>query len=253
MKLKLFLSSILITLTTVGLVWSQQGGGIQGGGGGTVKSVGLSAPALFTVSGSPVTGTGTLALTYSGTALPVANGGTNLTAATDDTVPTGNGTTWEAKAVPNCGDATHALAYATSTNSWSCQVITGSGGVSQTTGTFNAQWVNGCSDDPTSVFSYVQTGNSVTIQINNSVTCASDATQKSTAAGAVPVGLRPARVQSLKYTDIQVAAVDTEICLTIQVDGQIQMHTGASCGTNPGNSNLSIVATSQTALTYLTN
>jgi hypothetical protein len=35
---------------------------------------------MFTVTGSPVTSTGTLALTYSGTALPVANGGTGVTA-----------------------------------------------------------------------------------------------------------------------------------------------------------------------------
>jgi len=46
---------------------------------GTVTSVGLSAPAIFTVGGSPVTSSGTLALTYSGTALPIANGGTNAT------------------------------------------------------------------------------------------------------------------------------------------------------------------------------
>lgn len=48
---------------------------------GTVTSVGISAPSLFTVSGSPVTSTGTLALTYSGTPLPVANGGTGGTTA----------------------------------------------------------------------------------------------------------------------------------------------------------------------------
>ena len=48
-------------------------------GSGSVSSVGLSAPALFTVSNSPVTSSGTLAMTYSGTALPVANGGTNAT------------------------------------------------------------------------------------------------------------------------------------------------------------------------------
>lgn len=54
----------------------------SGGGTGTVTSVGLSAPAMFTVSGSPVTGSGTLALTYSGTALPAANGGTGQTSYT---------------------------------------------------------------------------------------------------------------------------------------------------------------------------
>jgi hypothetical protein len=48
---------------------------------GTVTSVGLSAPSIFTVGGSPVTGSGTLDLTYSGTALPLANGGTGATTA----------------------------------------------------------------------------------------------------------------------------------------------------------------------------
>jgi len=48
---------------------------------GTVTSVGLSAPSFLSVSGSPVTGSGTLALAYSGTALPVANGGTGGTTA----------------------------------------------------------------------------------------------------------------------------------------------------------------------------
>jgi trimeric autotransporter adhesin len=46
---------------------------------GTVTSVGLSAPSIFTVSGSPVTTSGTLTLSYSGTALPVANGGSGVT------------------------------------------------------------------------------------------------------------------------------------------------------------------------------
>lgn len=48
-------------------------------GVGSVTSVGLAAPSIFTVSGSPVTGSGTLTLSYSGTALPIANGGTGQT------------------------------------------------------------------------------------------------------------------------------------------------------------------------------
>jgi len=44
-----------------------------------VTSVGITAPSLFTVSNSPITTTGNLDLTYSGTALPIANGGTNAT------------------------------------------------------------------------------------------------------------------------------------------------------------------------------
>jgi len=51
------------------------------GGSGTVTSVGISAPAFLSVTGSPVTTSGTLALSYSGTALPVANGGTGQTTA----------------------------------------------------------------------------------------------------------------------------------------------------------------------------
>jgi hypothetical protein len=61
--------------------------------GGTVTSVSLSAPSIFTVSGSPVTTSGTLALSYSGTALPVANGGTGVTSFTIDQVLLGGATT----------------------------------------------------------------------------------------------------------------------------------------------------------------
>jgi hypothetical protein len=50
-------------------------------GSGTVTSVAMSVPAFLSVSGSPVTGSGTLAVTLSGTALPVANGGTGATTA----------------------------------------------------------------------------------------------------------------------------------------------------------------------------
>lgn len=42
---------------------------------GTVTSVAMSVPAFLSIAGSPVTGSGTLAVSLSGTALPVANGG----------------------------------------------------------------------------------------------------------------------------------------------------------------------------------
>ena len=48
----------------------------------TVSSVAASVPAFLSISGSPITTTGTLAISYSGTALPVANGGTGLTSGT---------------------------------------------------------------------------------------------------------------------------------------------------------------------------
>ena len=47
----------------------------------TVSSVAMSVPAFLSVAGSPITSSGTLAVTLSGTALPVANGGTGQTTA----------------------------------------------------------------------------------------------------------------------------------------------------------------------------
>jgi hypothetical protein len=73
---------------------------------GGATSVGLSAPAIFTVTNSPVTSTGTLTLSYSGTALPPANGGTGLTAVgTTGNVLTSDGTAWVSSAptIPSSG------------------------------------------------------------------------------------------------------------------------------------------------------
>lgn len=48
---------------------------------GTVTSVALTVPAFLSVAGSPITSSGTLAVSLSGTALPIANGGTAATTA----------------------------------------------------------------------------------------------------------------------------------------------------------------------------
>lgn len=52
-----------------------------GGGGGSVSSVAMSVPNFLSVSGSPITTSGTFAVSYSGTPLPIANGGTGATTA----------------------------------------------------------------------------------------------------------------------------------------------------------------------------
>jgi hypothetical protein len=49
-------------------------------GSGSVTSVAATVPSFLSVTGSPITTSGTLAISYSGTALPVANGGTGVTA-----------------------------------------------------------------------------------------------------------------------------------------------------------------------------
>lgn len=56
--------------------------------------------------------------------LPLTHGGTGLSAAADDTVAVSSGAAWVATAIPNCVDATHALAYTTATNLFSCQALT---------------------------------------------------------------------------------------------------------------------------------
>lgn len=58
------------------VTWTSWGGG---GGSGTVTSVAMTVPSFLSVTGSPVTTSGTLAISLSGTALPVANGGTGGT------------------------------------------------------------------------------------------------------------------------------------------------------------------------------
>ena len=62
---------------------ANEGGG-GGGGTGTVTSVAMSVPSVLTVAGSPITTSGTLAVTYSGTPLPVVNGGFGNTDASVD-------------------------------------------------------------------------------------------------------------------------------------------------------------------------
>lgn len=63
---------------------------IGAGGSGTVTSVAASVPSFLSISGSPVTTSGTLAISYSGTALPVANGGTGQTSFTSGNLIYGN-------------------------------------------------------------------------------------------------------------------------------------------------------------------
>jgi len=78
-------------LTSNGTTASWVAGG--GGGSGTVTSVAASVPSFLSIAGSPITTSGTLAISYSGTALPIANGGTGLTATpANGEIDIGNGT-----------------------------------------------------------------------------------------------------------------------------------------------------------------
>lgn len=70
------------TNVTVSGTWPNQTINATGVGLGTVTSVAATVPSVFSISGSPITTSGTLAITYSGTALPVVNGGTGVTTST---------------------------------------------------------------------------------------------------------------------------------------------------------------------------
>jgi hypothetical protein len=88
---------LAINITDGKLYYKDNGGAVQiiatkAGALGTVTSVAATVPSFLSISGSPITSSGTLAITYSGTALPVANGGTGLTSVTSGYVPYGNGT-----------------------------------------------------------------------------------------------------------------------------------------------------------------
>ena len=69
------------TNVTVSGTWPNQTINSTAGGSGTVTSVAATVPAFLSVTGSPITTSGTLAISYSGTALPLANGGTAATTA----------------------------------------------------------------------------------------------------------------------------------------------------------------------------
>ena len=68
--------------TTNGYLTSADWTTFNGKGSGSVTSVSATVPSFLSITGSPITTSGTLAISYSGTALPVANGGTGLTAGT---------------------------------------------------------------------------------------------------------------------------------------------------------------------------
>jgi hypothetical protein len=101
-----------------------------GGGGGSSSFSGIlsgtnNAAAMIVGTGSSLsfTGAGTVnANQFNGlTTIATANGGTGLTSAPDDTLMIGNGSLWQAKALPaGCATSTSKLLYDSATNTLSC-------------------------------------------------------------------------------------------------------------------------------------
>ena len=122
------------------------GTGVSGLGTGVATVLGTPTSANLAAAMTDETGTGALVFATGPTmtltnatglplttgvtgTLPVANGGTNLTTATDDAMMIGNGTTWQSKAIPDCTDTGgNHLNYTAATNALSCGTSGGSGG-----------------------------------------------------------------------------------------------------------------------------
>lgn len=102
------------------------------GGSGTVTSVAMTVPSFLSIAGSPVTTTGTLAVSLSGTALPVANGGTGITS-----IGSGVATFWGTPSYTNF------LAAVTGTSPW---YNLGSGGAITSSHSFSGAFAVGYSD-----------------------------------------------------------------------------------------------------------
>lgn len=144
-------------------------------GTGTVTSVAATVPAFLSISGSPVTTSGTLAFSLSGTALPLANGGTGQTtkaAAFDALQPMTTG-----------GDIIYGGASGTGTrlaNGSSGQVLTSAGSTSAptwstpSTGSYAQAYFGSASSWSTSSATYTDPtnagGNTLTVRQHANIT-----------------------------------------------------------------------------------
>ena len=98
-------------------------------GSGSVTSVAATVPSFLSISGSPITTSGTLAITYSGTALPIANGGTAQTSFTSNQVLYGSfsqsanlifdGSNFGVGVTPSAWSSFRAMQIGSTTSLWS--------------------------------------------------------------------------------------------------------------------------------------
>lgn len=150
--------------------------------------------------------------------LPVVRGGTNLVAAGDDNSIVGNGTTWESKAIPNCGSSTQALSYSTASNAYACQTIAGTG-IGQSTASGTLTYANACTVDGLQNYTYVLTGSEVTLTFTSQFACTSDSTAM--ISDALPLAIRPARLTAFANLTAQDASGVVSACFQIATTGVI--------------------------------
>jgi hypothetical protein len=224
---------------TLGHVLTSNGNGMaptfQAAAGGSVTSVGLTMPTGFSVAGSPVTSTGTLAVTTT------LNG-----------VVKGDGSALSASAVNLASaDVTGILPIA-------------NGGTGSATGiesgTFTATFQDGFTADVTQDFAWTRVGTIVVLTNTSNLTGTSDATTIQTTGAPVPASIRPARITTVGRA-IQAVnnGAGTPACIILGTTGQItyslQTSTTGGCSsvgwTNTGTKSVSGGANH--SFTYATN
>jgi len=97
---------------------------------GTVTSVGMTVPTFLSVSPASITSSGTFAVTLSGTALPIANGGTGSTSTTYCSLTTNVSGTLP---IANGGTGSTSTTYCSLTTNVSGTLPVGNGGTGATT------------------------------------------------------------------------------------------------------------------------
>ena len=194
---------LVLVLGLFGAVYNQfsPGGALSGSWNSQNVNVGAG--------GSFITGT-----------LPAGNGGTGQTAATDDTTLIGNGTVFEAKAVPNCTDTTgNHLNYLTATNSFVCGT---SAVVGQSVQNITANFTTGFTVAQTQNLTILKTGNTYTVHATGTISGTSNSTDFLSTTLALS-GIAPV---TDAVTVFNIAGTDNgaakELCVRLETSGAIR-------------------------------
>lgn len=273
---------------TIGSGLSLSGGTLSStASGGSVTSVGMTVPAFLSVTPASITTSGTFAVSLSGTALPIANGGTgstvtaycNLTSNVTGTLPIANGGTGSTSTtycslisnvtgtlpIANGGTGSTATAYCSLTTNVSGTLPVGNGGTGATTLT-GVVIGNG-----TSAFTTVTApggaivGTTDTQNLSNKTLTSGNVLDAGTSVSdtgtitATSPGFRglPQNARTTSYTlaladagkDIYISGTTAAQTITIPANGSVPFPTGTILQiTNDSNQNWSIAITTDTLL-----
>lgn len=182
------------------------------------------------VTGNASTATSAATATTLSAPLSVGLGGTGLSSVTDDATLIGNGTTWQARTIPDCTDMTgNHLNYTQSTNTLSCGTSSGSSSSSSFT-----------TIAPSSGSSPVASSSTDTLNIvaGIGITVAGNSSTKTITITAIPVNnwTTVYKTSSQTVTNSSTPAADSLLTITLSTVGtyEFTIHVFAS-DTSPGN------------------